>query len=231
MKNVLLIGDSIRAGYDQYVKESLEGQANVFFPSENCRFAHYVLRSFNHWIEDMDVDSFDVIHWNAGLWDTLRIYGDDCLTRYDDYIDTLNRIQSRIEKLFPNAVSIFATSTPVRESGFIPDYEMRYNADIERYNAAAIETLSKRGVIINDLYALLKDTPDSYHSDQTHFYTAVATELIGTQVNSVICDALGIDKTTLIKPDATKFEVVGGGKNDSEMYIKRGNRYEKILGI
>ena len=231
MKNILLIGDSIRAGYDQYVKESLEGQANVFFPPENCRFAHYILRSFNLWIEDMNVDSFDVVHWNAGLWDTLRIYGDDCLTRYDDYIDTLNRIQSRIERLFPNAVSIFATSTPVRESGFITDYEMRYNADVERYNAAAIETLSKRGVIINDLYSLLKDVPDSYHSDQTHFYTAAATELIGTQVNSVICDALGIDKTTLIKPDATKFEVVGGGKNDSEMYIKRGNRYEKVLGI
>ena len=230
MKNILLIGDSIRAGYDQYVKESFEGKANVYFPSENCRFAQYILRSFNMWTEEINAGEYDVIHWNAGLWDTLRIYGDECLTPLDTYLEFLKRIQGRIERLYPNAKSIFATSTPVRESGFIPDYEMRYNADVERYNAAAIETLSKRGVIINDLYALLKDTPDSYHSDQTHFYTAEATELIGGQVNSVICEALNIDKNTLIKPDANKFVVVGG-KSDNEMYIKRGNRYERILGI
>lgn len=230
MKNILLIGDSIRAGYDQYVKESFEGKANVYFPSENCRFAHYVLRSFNLWIEEINVEAFDLIHWNAGLWDTLRIYGDDCLTLFDEYVSTISRIQGRIERLFPNAISIFATSTPVRESGFIPDYEMRYNADVERYNAAAVETLTKRGVIINDLYSLLKDAPDSYHSDQTHFYTAKATELIGGQVNSVICEALDIDQNTLIKPDAEKFAVVDG-KSDNEMYIKRGNRYERILGI
>ncbi len=41
MKNVLLIGDSIRAGYDKAVKKSLEGIANVYFPEENCRFASY----------------------------------------------------------------------------------------------------------------------------------------------------------------------------------------------
>ena len=28
MKNILLIVDSIRAGYDKYIRESFEGQAN-----------------------------------------------------------------------------------------------------------------------------------------------------------------------------------------------------------
>ena len=32
MKNVLLIGDSIRIGYDKSVKKTLEGLANVYFP-------------------------------------------------------------------------------------------------------------------------------------------------------------------------------------------------------
>ncbi len=230
MKNILLIGDSIRAGYDRYVKESFEGKANVYFPSENCRFAQYILRSFNMWTEEINAGDFDVIHWNAGLWDTLRIYEDDCLTPIDTYISFLERIQSRIERLYPNAVSIFATSTPVRESGFIPDYEMRYNADVERYNEAACEALTKRGVIINDLYSLLKDAPDSYHSDQTHYYTAEGTELIGGKVNEVLCSVLDIDKNTLIKPDSSKFVAIGG-KSDNEMYIKIGNKYEKILGI
>ena len=44
MKNVLLIGDSIRVGYDKSVKASLEGIANVYFPAENCRFAAFVFR-------------------------------------------------------------------------------------------------------------------------------------------------------------------------------------------
>ena len=44
MKNVLLIGDSIRMGYDKSVKNSLKSKANVYFPEENCRFASYVLR-------------------------------------------------------------------------------------------------------------------------------------------------------------------------------------------
>ena len=31
MKNLLLLGDSIRMGYDSFVKEKLEGRMNVFF--------------------------------------------------------------------------------------------------------------------------------------------------------------------------------------------------------
>ena len=43
MKNVLLVGDSIRIGYDKSVALTLEGKANVCFPKENCRFASFVL--------------------------------------------------------------------------------------------------------------------------------------------------------------------------------------------
>ena len=45
MKNIFLIGDSIRygskssPGYGVYVEEKLKGIANVFSPDEHCRFA------------------------------------------------------------------------------------------------------------------------------------------------------------------------------------------------
>lgn len=39
MKNILLLGDSIRIGYDKSVRKSLESIANVYFPEDNCRFA------------------------------------------------------------------------------------------------------------------------------------------------------------------------------------------------
>ena len=47
MKNLLLVGDSIRMGYDKSVKKTLEGRVNVIFPAENCRFASYLLREFH----------------------------------------------------------------------------------------------------------------------------------------------------------------------------------------
>lgn len=233
MKKVLFIGDSIRQGYDNYVRESMEGIAEIFAPSENCRFAEYTLRNLHYWKDGLKCgDDVDLVHWNVGHWDTLRIYGDDCLTRAEVFADYIERIQNRIEFLFPKAKVVFATSTPVREKDFIEQFEMRRNSDIVRYNEIAIEILKKHGVIINDLYGLLanRDDLDTLHSDQTHFYTPEATELIGTQVNRVICEILDIDFNTLKVPDKTKFtrpEV----KTDKQMYTKQGDYYVQILGI
>ena len=68
MKKVLLIGDSIRKGYDAYTKDKLAGVAEVVYPAENCRFAEYVLRYLPDWAEELHVgEELDVIHWNAGL--------------------------------------------------------------------------------------------------------------------------------------------------------------------
>ena len=44
MKKIILIGDSIRQGYDKYVKMAFEGVAEVYYPTDNCRFTTYILR-------------------------------------------------------------------------------------------------------------------------------------------------------------------------------------------
>ncbi|MBQ5808205.1 MAG: hypothetical protein IIW21_00435, partial [Clostridia bacterium] len=84
MKNVFLIGDSIRygaqpvsPGYGIYVKKMLEGKANVYYPNENCRFAQYTLRALYDWAKRLKKENIqiDVIHWNNGLWDVLRLNG------------------------------------------------------------------------------------------------------------------------------------------------------------
>ena len=41
MKNLLLVGDSIRTGYGKTVRKTLDGFANVYFPVGNCRFTTY----------------------------------------------------------------------------------------------------------------------------------------------------------------------------------------------
>ena len=80
MKTVFLIGDSIRMGYDRFVRGVLADEAAVYYPSENCRFAQYVLRYAHEWIEkECNPACVDVVHWNAGLWDVSRLYGEEPL--------------------------------------------------------------------------------------------------------------------------------------------------------
>ena len=81
MKKVLLIGDSIRQGYDKYVKKALADSCEVYYPNENCRFAQFVLRHLSDWKREFNLgDDVDAVHWNTGLWDTLVQYDDGCLT-------------------------------------------------------------------------------------------------------------------------------------------------------
>ena len=187
MKKILLIGDSIRLGYDKWVADALKDRAQVYFPKENCEYAENVLRFLHEWVSADGLGAnLDVIHWNAGLWDCLRLFGDDPMTPIEVYGSYITRIQKRIVRLFPNAVSIFAASTPIREEKYSPDFR-RYNAEIEAYNAAARKALEGTGARIDDLYAVMKDVPVSCYSDATHFYTPEGTEIIGSAVlNSIL---------------------------------------------
>ena len=73
MKNILLLGDSIRRGYESFARDKLQGRANVFFPMENGRFAQYTLRALSEWKESMALPQMDVVHWNNGLWDAVHL--------------------------------------------------------------------------------------------------------------------------------------------------------------
>lgn len=174
MKNILLLGDSIRfgagnsPGYGIYVKEKLEGVANVYAPDENGRFAQYTLRQLHDWVGKLDRESIDVIHWNNGLWDVLRVDGDEPLTPCDIYVYMLKRVYNMLRKHFPNAKIIFANSTAVVEERGWPNF-MRYNREIEQYNAAAKELMDQLGVPVNDLYSITKDFDDSLRADWVHY--------------------------------------------------------------
>ena len=198
MKKILLIGDSIRMGYDKYVKMAFEGVAEVYYPEANCRFAAHIVRHLSEWKKSLDCgDDVDLVHWNTGLWDNL-IIADGMhhfpLEMYEVYID---RICKLIKLLFPKAKIIFATSTPVSEELFKRINYMRYNSDTEIYNAAAVRIVKGHGGEINDLYALMKKAPEEYHSDQTHYYTKDGTRLLTNQVVSCIETSLGISAKEL----------------------------------
>lgn len=228
MKKILLLGDSIRMGYDHYVRERMANVAEVYFPNINCGYTTMMLRSLHSWTDALKLYEVDAVHFNAGLWDTVRVYGDGTLLRPETYADNLERIAERIHFLFPDTKVIFATSTPVQEDGYIEAFETRYNRDVEAFNQIACDVLPKHGVIINDLYGLMRDIPTEYYSDQTHFYTAAATERLGCQVAHVLCQALDLDESRLVLPEAAKYHCPTRGIPDKEAYRRQGHIYVQI---
>ena len=193
MKNVLLIGDSIRIGYDKSVRASLEGVANVYFPAENCKFASFVLRYLHEYLALPEQGEVDVLHWNAGLWDCLRQFGEEPLTPPEVYAHYIERICIRIRKLCPNAKVIFATSTSVLSEEMPPNFK-RYNEEIAMYNQAAIDVVQKYGFEVNDLYGLSLTLPRETHSDSVHYYTSLGTEALTKQTLSYIASALELER-------------------------------------
>ena len=184
MKNIFLIGDSIRhgsyvetldsklsPGYGVYVKEKLEsaGLANVCSPDENSRWAQYTLRFLHKWAKEVpDPEKVDVVHWNNGLWDAVRLFGDEPLTPIEFYELMLPRVYNRIRLLFPNAKIIFATSTAVIEEMSRPQFTRR-NEEIKQYNAIAKKVMAELNVPVNDLWAVTENWGPEMHADWVHF--------------------------------------------------------------
>ena len=192
MKKIVLIGDSIRMGYDKYVKEALGNVAEVYYPQENGQFAEHVLRFVHEWKNNGQwPDDVDLVHWNAGLWDCLELFEDEPLTSLSYYGEALVRIDKRLRMLFPKAKIVFALSTAVLEDLFSKDFR-RHNNVIMQYNETAKKALSGTDTIIDDLWTITANCPRSCHSDAVHFYTDEGTALIGNKVLSVICHELGI---------------------------------------
>lgn len=173
MDNIYLIGDSIRfgsvssPGYELFLREKLKGKCSVHSPDENCRFAQYTLRGLCDWVNHVNAENIDFVHWNNGLWDVLRLNGDEPLTPIDCYVYMLKRVYKKIRLFFPNAKVIFAVTTPVVEKNSPPGWE-RCNSEIEKYNDAAKNLMDKLGVKVNDLYSVAKKFDESYYADWTH---------------------------------------------------------------
>ena len=193
MKKIVLIGDSIRMGYDKYVKEALDGVAEVYYPTENCKFAEYVLRFAHEWKNNGSwPEDVDLVHWNAGLWDCLELFEDEPLSPIEFYKNLIPRVHKRLRMLFPKAKIVFATSTAVVEDMASKDFR-RHNSIIMEYNEAAKDALKDKDTRINDLWDITASCPREYHSDFVHYYTDEGTRLIGNRVLSVICDELNIE--------------------------------------
>ena len=161
MKKVILLGDSIRLiGYGKKVEEMLKDRFVIWQPEDNCRFAKYTLRMLFDFRQD--IENADVIHWNNGLWDACDIFGDGPFTPVEEYVQNMLRIADLL--LSYGKKVIFATTTPTH-----PDYPYHTIERIQSYNEALVPLLRERGIMVNDLFAVMQEHRlDGICEDQIH---------------------------------------------------------------
>ncbi|MFA6714595.1 MAG: SGNH/GDSL hydrolase family protein [Victivallales bacterium] len=185
MKNVLLLGDSIRQGYCHYVKEGLKDIAEVCYPWDNSQYTQYTLVSLSRCLELGDPHQVNVIHWNNGHWDIGHWDKEKVpLNSPEQYAVMLERIHHRLCVFYPNAKIIFALTTPLNPDGN-GSGDPRPNREVELYNSVAGGLMVKLGVGVNDLYSVLKDKAASFYIDHVHL-TENGYQLLGKAVVKAI---------------------------------------------
>lgn len=192
LPKVLLIGDSISAGYYPSVAKALEGKAVVAKSSDNGESTAVGVIKIDGWIGDT---KWDVIHFNWGVWD---MYGWQYAT--DDrspaaYAQRLETLVVRMKKT--GAKLIWATTTPVPpkpEATMLKRWkkEVVIDENLERqYREAALNVMKKYEVQINDLYALLKPRRSELQKDDNVHFSAEGSGLMAKQVADCILKNLG----------------------------------------
>lgn len=164
LPKVMLLGDSIRMGYQPLVAELLKGKAEVIGPAENGQYSLYTVSAIKRWINDLGRP--DIVHWNNGIHDCgynpvrypkqipLKVY---CRSLREMIAQLKMRTSSQV---------IWASTTPVCPNrGFINDLWLWESEDIDLYNAAARRIMKEHKIPINDLNGIVRNRMAEYMAD------------------------------------------------------------------
>lgn len=177
---VVLIGDSIRMGYQDHVISQLAGRAEVWAPKENGGDSRNVLAHLDHWVFSRQPD---VVHVNCGLHDLKRAFGAESEVPLAEYECNVRQILQRLQRELDGAV-VWASTTPVDETWHHQNKGFdRLEADVEAYNAAARAVAVDIGVPIDDLFAVVQREGKArlLTQDGVHF-TEEGSQLLGRVV-------------------------------------------------
>jgi len=186
MKNITLIGDSIRMGYQETVATELGDFGILTNPDENGGTSAKVLEHLDEWVISLDPD---IVHINAGLHDLARLEenkGQMRLTEEEYEINVrtiLNRILDET-----SAKVIWAQTTPVIDKRHSKNKSFdRHDSDVIRHNEIAQKICQELNVPVNDLYhfVMANDHEKLLTQDGVH-YTDEGKELLGREVARVL---------------------------------------------
>jgi lysophospholipase L1-like esterase len=179
LPRVLLIGDSITKGYFGDVERRLTGKgycarlttskcvSDPFF----CDEVQLLLKQYK----------FAAIHFNNGLhgWGYTE----------EQYRDGLQRLMECLKAHAAGAKLIWATTTPIRNSGHLEQISERTER-VKARNTLAAEIMKERGVPTDDLYGLVEAHPEFFAGDGVH-YNGKGKEAQGAAVAESVLKCLG----------------------------------------
>jgi lysophospholipase L1-like esterase len=154
-RRVILIGDSIRIGYQDTVRAALGDVADVDWPAENGGNTRNVLAHLEEWAISQRAD---LVHVNCGLHDLRVMRGaSDNVVPLAEYAANVERILTAVRDRAGARVA-WAATTPINEVWHRSAVDWtRSEADVVRYNAAAAGVCRRLGVPVDDLYQVALD--------------------------------------------------------------------------
>ncbi|MFT5369741.1 MAG: lysophospholipase L1-like esterase [Candidatus Latescibacterota bacterium] len=184
MPNVVLIGDSIRMGYEATVRAQLPN-LDIWSPKQNGGDSRRIRENLDAWTK---AHTPQIIHINCGLHDLKKDFETGTPSvPLEEYRKNVTHILTHLQKE-TEATLIWALTTPVNESwhherkGFD-----RLEADVLSYNQATQEICNTLKIPVNDLYAVVNNAgcdtllkPDGVHFNET------GCDLLGKAVAQII---------------------------------------------
>jgi lysophospholipase L1-like esterase len=179
----VLLGDSIRLGYQPLVTKLLAGRALVTGPARNGGDSARTLGQLDPWAIRAQPA---VVHFNCGLHDVKHRHGRHQV-ELAGYEANLREMVRRLQET--GARLVFATSTPVVDERHArrPVQFARVEADVRRYNEAAVGVMAEAGVAIDDLHgAVVAAGPERLLAGDGVHFTAAGYELLGATVAAAV---------------------------------------------
>ena len=184
MKKVIMIGDSIRMGYQSYVQKALADLAEVWTPEINGGDSRNVLAHLNTWLE---IAQPDIVHIYCGLHDLKTPFDTGVpAVPIPEYRLNVQAILNQLIQVVPHV--LWATTTPVNTHWHhaIKGFD-RFEDDVVDYNRSVHAIARTLEVPVNDLYKTVMTAgrdqlllPDGVH------FTAEGYALLAEQVTAMI---------------------------------------------
>ncbi len=187
---LVLIGDSIRGGYQETVRRELEPGIRVRAPEPNGGDSRKVLAHLDEWVLNRPPD---VAHLNCGLHDLATPFDSgQARVPLEEYGGNVARIFERVQAA--GIRPVWATITPVDEVRHHRNKSFdRFEADVEAYNRAALGAAEAAGVAVNDLFGVVESAgrQSLLRDDGVHF-TDEGSRLLGEAVAAFVRGLPGI---------------------------------------